>query len=132
MHCIFCKSCIIKISSKAGRRNKSNEDHYSSGDNEITADDRSIPWQVNLENCVVMIWLVQASNLHKGKGYSANKLKCFNRAYMLNASQESIFHQFGTGLTFLFKLSKSLHLYSYFNFIPAKQHGDESRENLDS
>jgi hypothetical protein len=31
--------------------------------------------------------------------------------------------QVGTGLTFLFKLSKSLHLYSHFD-LPAKQHGE--------
>ncbi len=31
--------------------------------------------------------------------------------------------QVGTGLTFLFKLSKSLHLFSHFN-LPAKQHGE--------
>ncbi len=41
------------------------------------------------------------------------------------------FHKFGTGLTFLFKLSKSLYLYSHFN-LPAKQHGEsESRESLE-
>ncbi len=41
----------------AGRRNESNKNHYPSDDAE-NVDDRSIP-----------AWLVQASNLNKGKGY---------------------------------------------------------------
>jgi hypothetical protein len=62
-----------------------------------------------------LLWVtLLASNLHKRKGYLVqNKLPCINRgAYMIKTNQELTFHTFRTGLTLLFQLQLSLHLYS--------------------
>jgi hypothetical protein len=119
-----CRSCNIKIS-LAGRRNKSNTNHYPSDD---TEDRSNVSTNKTFIFCDYDGWPQICT---KEKFTQCTQIAKHRKvAYMNNASQE-IWH-FTSWDRFNFSvqaLEILAFVYSYFN-LPAKQHVVESREGL--
>jgi hypothetical protein len=112
------RSCNIKIS-LAGRRNKSNTNHYP----KTMLRTGQMSAQIKLSYFVITMTGLKSAQRKSLR--SAHKLPSIDRwlTWKIPVRKYDI-SQVGTGSTFLFvKLSKSLHLYSHFN-LPAKQHGE--------
>jgi hypothetical protein len=76
-HCIYASHASLKNLAGHMQVNKSNENYYLSYDAVIVADDRSssvksYDWRSSTSSTnktLLLRWLAQASNLHRGKGY---------------------------------------------------------------
>jgi len=80
----------VSLTYLEGHTKKRKENHYPNDDSEIVAVTTG-PAQASL-HILLLRWLAQASNLHKGK-VKVNIAAMHRRgAYMINASQELAFH----------------------------------------
>ena len=75
IHYIYASHASLKHLAGHMQVNKSNENDYLSDDTLIVAaDDRrltvkSYDWRSSTSKTLLLRWLAQASNLHRGKGY---------------------------------------------------------------
>ncbi len=119
--------------------NKSNENYYLSVDTLIVAADarrssvKPCDWRSSTSKILLLRWLAQTSNLHKGKGYITVQTNChaWTRGQII-ASQQVTIHKLGTtGLTLLFKLPLVIP-FLFWLYLPAKQHGVKSMDICDT